>query len=94
MRASDTVARLAGDEFVIVFEQVDGAGECARLAAKIIESVRRPFDVAGKPMPITTSIGIALHERDAETPAELVARADCALYAAKRNGRDGYTLAD
>lgn len=94
VRASDTVARLAGDEFVIVFEQVDGPGECARLAAKIIESVRRPFDVAGTPMQITTSIGIALHERDAETPAELVARADCALYTAKRNGRDGYALAD
>ncbi len=94
VRASDTVARLAGDEFVIVFEQVDGPGECARLAAKIIESVRRPFDVAGKPMRITTSIGIALHARDAETPAELTARADGALYAAKRKGRDGYALAD
>ncbi|MCP2007005.1 diguanylate cyclase domain-containing protein [Duganella violaceipulchra] len=94
VRASDTVARLAGDEFVIVLEQVDGPGECARLAAKIIESVRRPFDVAGQPMRITTSIGIALHERNAESPAELIARADGALYAAKRKGRDGYALAN
>ena len=94
VRASDTVARLAGDEFVIVLEQVDGAEEAARLAAKIIEAVHRPFIVAGKTMRITTSIGIALHQRDGEIPAELVARADGALYAAKRNGRDGYAIAD
>jgi diguanylate cyclase (GGDEF)-like protein/PAS domain S-box-containing protein len=94
VRAADTVARLAGDEFVIIFEQVASGDEAGRLAAKIIEAVRRPFDVAGDLMHITTSVGIALHEGDAETPAELVARADSALYAAKRNGRDGYAIAD
>ncbi|WP_217431234.1 sensor domain-containing diguanylate cyclase [Duganella vulcania] len=94
VRASDTVARLAGDEFVIVLEQVHGHGEAERLAAKIIDAVRRPFHIAGRTMRITTSIGIALQQHDAETPAELVARADSALYAAKRNGRDGYALSD
>ncbi|ELX08798.1 putative signal transduction protein [Janthinobacterium sp. HH01] len=94
VRASDTVARLAGDEFVIVLEQVDGRDEAALLAAKFAEAIRRPFNVAGKAMHITTSIGIALHQREGETPAELVARADTALYAAKREGRDGYAIAD
>lgn len=94
VRASDSVARLAGDEFVIVFEQVANAGEAARLAAKIVEAVRPAFTLEGKPQRITTSIGVALHEGDDESAAALVARADSALYAAKRNGRDGYVLAD
>jgi diguanylate cyclase (GGDEF)-like protein len=95
VRTTDTVARLAGDEFVIIFEQVHNRDEAARLAAKIVDAVRRPMTIAGKPMAITTSIGVALHGHgDDEDPVELVARADRALYAAKRNGRDGHALAD
>jgi diguanylate cyclase (GGDEF)-like protein/PAS domain S-box-containing protein len=94
VRASDTVARLAGDEFVIIFEQVANASEAARMAAKIVEAMHTPFEVAGSPRKITTSIGLALHEGDGETTPELVARADSALYAAKRDGRDGYAIAD
>jgi diguanylate cyclase (GGDEF)-like protein len=92
VRATDTVARLAGDEFVIIYEQVHNGDEALRLAANIVEAVRRDFCVAGAPMRITTSIGIALRDKDDETPAALVARADAALYRAKRNGRDGYAL--
>lgn len=92
VRASDTVARLAGDEFVIVFEQVAGAAEAARLAAKIVEAMRAPFTLDGSPRRVTTSIGVALHAGDDETAADLVARADAALYTAKRNGRDGYAI--
>ncbi|WP_432377910.1 PAS domain S-box protein [Duganella sp. P38] len=93
VRASDTVARLAGDEFVIVFEQVANAGEAARLAAKIVEAVRKPFTLEGAPRHVTTSVGVALHEGGDEPPTELLARADSALYQAKRNGRDGYAIA-
>ncbi|WGG52942.1 diguanylate cyclase domain-containing protein [Rugamonas sp. DEMB1] len=92
VRATDTVARLAGDEFVIIYEQVHNGDEALRLAAKIVEAVRCDFCVAGAPMRITTSIGIALRDNDDETPAALVARADAALYRAKRDGRDGYAL--
>ena len=94
VRASDTVARLAGDEFVVVFEQVANVGEAARLAAKMVEAVRPPFTLEGAPRHVTTSMGIALHEGDGESAAELVARADSALYTAKRRGRDGYAIAD
>jgi diguanylate cyclase (GGDEF)-like protein/PAS domain S-box-containing protein len=94
VRATDTVARLAGDEFVIIFEQVNSAEEAARMAAKIVEAVRLPMTIAGKPMAITTSIGVALRVNEDEDPVQLVARADQALYAAKRGGRDGYALAD
>ncbi|USX17734.1 diguanylate cyclase [Oxalobacteraceae bacterium OTU3REALA1] len=94
VRASDTVARVAGDEFIIIFEQVAHAEEAARMALKIVEAIRRPFIVAETAMAVTTSIGLALHHGEGESAAELVARADSALYAAKHNGRDGYAIAD
>jgi diguanylate cyclase (GGDEF)-like protein/PAS domain S-box-containing protein len=94
VRAADTVARLAGDEFVIVFEQVASPAEAARLASKIVEAVRTPFTLEGAPRKVSTSMGLALHGGDDETCTELIARADSALYAAKRNGRDGYTVSD
>jgi len=94
VRASDTVARLAGDEFVIVFEQVASEDEAARLAAKIVMAVRSPFPLEHAPRKVTTSMGVALHDGDDETSAELIARADSALYAAKRNGRDGFVVGD
>ena len=93
VRATDTVARLAGDEFVIIFEQLHRADEAAQLAQKIIEAVRVDFIIGGAPLHITTSIGVALLSADPETPAQLVARADAALYAAKHKGRDGYAMA-
>ncbi|WP_295992337.1 PAS domain S-box protein [Rugamonas sp.] len=93
VRATDTVARLAGDEFVIIFEQLHHPDEAAHLAGKIIAAVRVDFVILGKPLRITTSVGVALLSGAAETPAELVARADTALYVAKRNGRDRHALA-
>ena len=94
VRGSDTVARLAGDEFIIIFEQVASAEEAGRLAAKIVEAMHTPFELDGSPRTITTSIGLALHDGGSEAALELVARADKALYAAKHNGRDGYAIAD
>jgi len=93
VRAADTVARIAGDEFVIIFEQVDQAEEAARMAQKIVAAIRVPFTVDGAPLLVTTSIGIALLDGEDLAPAALVARADAALYQAKRQGRDGYALA-
>ena len=92
VRITDTVARLAGDEFVIIFEQINSIDEVPRLIGKLIEAVRGDFAVAGG-LHVTTSIGVAMLGGENETPAELVARADRALYAAKRNGRDGYVVA-
>jgi diguanylate cyclase (GGDEF)-like protein/PAS domain S-box-containing protein len=92
VRASDTVARLAGDEFVIVFEQLAHVEEAHTLARKILDTVRHPVALNRGPLPITTSIGIAIHSGDWETAESLTARADAALYEAKRRGRDGYVL--
>jgi diguanylate cyclase (GGDEF)-like protein/PAS domain S-box-containing protein len=92
VRAVDLVARLAGDEFIIVLENVDRGGEAALLAAKIVAAVRTPFAVAGSPMQVTTSIGVALYQGEGDSQSSLIARADRALYQAKRNGRDCYVV--
>ena len=92
VRAVDLVARLAGDEFVIVLENVSQPGEAAQLAAKIVAAVRAPFTVAGSPMQVTTSVGVALYQGEGDTQSGLIARADRALYEAKRNGRDCYVV--
>ncbi len=92
VRASDLVARLAGDEFVIIFEGVNGAAEVRQIGAKIIDAIRQPFPLASGPLPVTTSVGIAIFREGALTPAQLLDLADQALYAAKGQGRDGVAL--
>lgn len=92
VRASDLVARLAGDEFVIILEGVNGAAEVRQIGAKIIDAIRQPFELASGPLPVTTSVGIAIFREGALTPAQLLDLADQALYAAKGQGRDGVAL--
>ncbi|MGX9773596.1 diguanylate cyclase domain-containing protein [Janthinobacterium aestuarii] len=92
VRASDLVARLAGDEFVIILQGVNGAAEVRQVGAKIIDAIRQPFELASGQLPVTTSIGIAIFREGALAPAQLLDLADQALYAAKGQGRDGVAL--
>jgi diguanylate cyclase (GGDEF)-like protein/PAS domain S-box-containing protein len=92
VRATDTVARLAGDEFVIIFEELHGEHEAPAVAAKIAEAIRAPFEAGGVRLAITASVGVALFGGGGQTHAELLANADGALYAAKRAGRDGVVV--
>ena len=91
VRVTDTVARLAGDEFVIILDAA--AAQAEHMARKIVLAVRGDFLIDGQTRMVTTSIGVALFDGDAMTPGELIARADVALYAAKTAGRDGYRVA-
>ena len=86
VRSTDTVARLAGDEFVIVLEQVGSPLECERIAAKLLEAVRPPFELEGRTLQVTSSMGIAWCARPDQ--AALAHAADSALYQSKRAGRD------
>jgi len=92
VRTTDTVARLAGDEFVIVFEHIRHADEVRLLAEKVMASVTHDFTVLGAPLRVTTSIGIALYAGGTETAGGLIGRADMALYDTKRRGRNGFTI--
>jgi diguanylate cyclase (GGDEF)-like protein/PAS domain S-box-containing protein len=89
VRATDTVARLSGDEFVIIFEDLKNEQEVLAVAAKIADAIRAPFQASGVQLAVTASVGIALFSGQGQTHEELLANADSALYGAKRNGRDG-----
>ena len=90
VRHSDTVARLAGDEFTVVLEGLGGADDARAIAGKLVETLREPVALAGSFVEITISIGIAM-ARDGQTDdAQLLRRADAALYEAKRRGRNGF----
>jgi diguanylate cyclase (GGDEF)-like protein/PAS domain S-box-containing protein len=86
VRATDTVARLAGDEFVIVLEQVGSARECARIADKLLEAMRPDFLVDGQPRQVSASIGIAWSAHPEH--AALAHTADEALFQSKQAGRN------
>ncbi|MFZ5549738.1 MAG: diguanylate cyclase domain-containing protein [Pseudomonadota bacterium] len=92
VRATDFVARLAGDEFVVILEGLNAADEGERVAGKILAGVRRPMAAEGMELSVTTSIGIAYLPGGGQAePAALLALADRALYGTKAKGRDGQT---
>jgi diguanylate cyclase (GGDEF)-like protein/PAS domain S-box-containing protein len=93
VRSTDTVARLAGDEFVIVLEGLRSEAEPQFVARKIGAAIARPFLLDGIELPVSTSIGIAFHTGGLLTPSALLHRADQALYEAKNAGRSTYRMA-
>ena len=93
VRATDLVARLAGDEFVIVLEGIHTRDECRFVARKILAAMRPQFRTAGCEIRVTTSIGVALGHGSSTTAEALLKRADSALYAAKGQGRDRFEMA-
>jgi diguanylate cyclase (GGDEF)-like protein/PAS domain S-box-containing protein len=88
VRESDIVARLSGDEFAIVLEDIGQPGEAQRVAAEIIAAMAMPFQIEGTPRVITTSIGMAFADPLEDDPRSLLRAADNALYRAKRAGRN------
>ena len=93
VRATDVVARLGGDEFVVIAENLRCMDDVHAVAQKILRTMRRAFEVNGVTVSITTSIGVAVFNGEAIEAEALIARADAALYGAKRAGRDCYRLA-
>jgi diguanylate cyclase (GGDEF)-like protein/PAS domain S-box-containing protein len=94
VRQSDTVARLAGDEFTIILEQLGGVGDAEAIARKLVESLRQPIALAGRVIEVTASIGVAMCAPGESDEVALLRRADEALYEAKRRGRDGFHCGD
>ncbi len=92
VRSTDTVARIAGDEFVIVFENLEAGHDVNLLGQKIVAAMQAPFEVNGRPLNVTASIGIAL---TTELPADVdkvMLAADQALYCVKAAGRNGFAV--
>src|SRR5665213_1696133 len=89
MRPEDTVARIGGDEFVALFEDLtDPANEATSLAERLHEAVAQPITIRGEPLYMTASIGVAVVIGAACRSEEVLAQADVAMYGVKRAGRN------
>ncbi|HUN26711.1 MAG TPA: EAL domain-containing protein [Steroidobacteraceae bacterium] len=88
VREVDTVARVGGDEFVIVLSPLAQEADAQGLAERVNEAVRAPIRVAGVDLRVACTIGVACFPADAASAEGLFARADAAMYFAKRRGRN------
>src|SRR5262249_4631375 len=92
LREGDTVARLGGDEFTLLLPGVAQVVDAARVAEKVLQTLRVPFRLEGREVFVTTSVGISLYPEDGRDADTLVKNADAAMYRAKEQGRDNYQL--
>ncbi len=90
VRASDTVGRIGGDEFIVVMPEVDNIGQVQALAQRILDALSQPFALFGGEVWSGASIGLVLAPKDGLDRQELVRKADIALYEAKSGGRGKY----
>ncbi|MGB5064412.1 MAG: EAL domain-containing protein [Candidatus Competibacter sp.] len=88
LRREDTVARIGGDEFVLLLEDVGEPDKAAVAAQKLMVSLSAPFYLEDRQIAISASVGIALYPQDGTDPATLLRNADAAMYRAKEEGRN------
>ena len=90
VRGEDTVARIGGDEFLVVLPDIAKAEQAAAVAEKITAAIAKPFLLQDQQIHTTTSIGISIFPEDGHSEHELIQHADSALYQAKGQGRNNY----
>lgn len=90
LRQSDLVARIGGDEFLVIQNEVHRPEDCADVAQKIIAELSRPFETPEGPAEIGASIGISIYPDDGTTSDDLIKAADQVMYQVKFNGKNNY----
>ncbi len=88
LRRSDTLARMGGDEFVLILQDVDQRSDAERVLAKVQQEIVRPMTVGGVEVQMSASIGVALCPADGREASVLLKHADAAMYHAKHAGRN------
>jgi len=94
IRASDTVGRIGGDEFVVLLPVVEKPNDAIVVADKLRAALAHPFEIDGRRIEISCSIGIAIAPDDGRDEIELAKNADSAMYLAKQQGGDAVLLFD
>ena len=84
----DTVARVGGDEFILMLNPTAAKPDAEALAHTAIDALKSPVKIAGVPLHVSTSVGIAFYPQDGATAETLIANADAAMYCAKQRGRN------
>ncbi len=90
VREEDTVARLSGDEFTIIIEELKHPEDASKLAEKILEILQEPIHINMHKLYVSGSVGISMYPEDAQDGQDLLKYADSAMYKAKEEGRDNY----
>ncbi len=88
--SSSVMARLAGDEFIIMLPRTTGSSQAQKVATRILDSLKTPFNIDKQELHISSSIGIALYPEDGQNADDLIKNADIAMYHAKKSGRNNY----
>jgi len=90
VRASDTVSRQGGDEFVVLLSEVEQAEDAAITARRMLQAVAEAHSIDQHDLHVTTSIGVSVYPDDGQDAETLIKNADTAMYQAKENGRQSY----
>ena len=94
VREEDLVARPGGDEFTVIATRTATGHAIAEVAQRLVDAVIDPFELDGREVFITASVGVAVSEHGAETPEELLRDADAAMYRAKQQGGGRFEIFD
>lgn len=94
VRGSDSVARVSGDEFVVICPDLAGRGEAMMIAGRILDALQVPLELSGERVRIRGSVGIAFADAPDDTAEDLLRDADAAMYRAKENGRAQVAIFD
>jgi diguanylate cyclase (GGDEF)-like protein/PAS domain S-box-containing protein len=90
LREGDIIARMGGDEFVVLIEEFEGAPQVAEVAKKILETVARPFALHNHDYTLTASLGVSTFPEDGSDAQTLLKNADIAMYRAKDDGKNNF----
>jgi diguanylate cyclase (GGDEF)-like protein len=94
VRRTDKVARVGGDEFVVLLDRLNSVSVARNIAAKLVDSLAQPFSVrGGVQVSIGASIGVVHTQYPPAQASELLRRADAAMYEAKKSGKSQYRIA-
>ncbi|MCZ8513304.1 sensor domain-containing diguanylate cyclase [Paenibacillus filicis] len=88
IREPDTVCRMGGDEFVVLLQHFEERDDIVKIARRIADALNQPFDLSGRQINFSTSIGAALFPEHGSDDTTLLNKADMAMYAAKRQGKN------
>ncbi len=92
LRKEDTVGRLGGDEFILLIRRLEGDHNASSIAKNLLKAFRKPFEIDGRELILTLSIGIAMSPENGKDTSKLLRNADTAMYKAKSLGRNTYSF--
>jgi diguanylate cyclase (GGDEF)-like protein/PAS domain S-box-containing protein len=90
LRSMDIVARMGGDEFVVLIEEIENCEQISTVAHKLMAEAAKPFSLMSEEFRVTASIGISIYPKDGETEQSLMKNADIAMYFAKEEGKNNF----